>query len=200
MRSSRRNNWPRRASWTPAVLLIALGMSGCFFDTRDPEQGTGEVCFKSVPSTEEDFVFGNMDGSMECLQAATYLDQLADDFVFVPSPGAQAQFPGVFPVGETFGPDKEELFLDRLFADADSIGSKLLLLEINPPSGTTEVIFDAAYEFRVVSMDGSAITYSGEAFYTLRQEATTWFMTRWEEKGGGTNPMGLLRGGLLQGG
>ena len=200
MRSDHLESRSRRASLVPMALLIALSVAGCFFDTRDPEQGTGEVCFKSVPSIEEDFVFGNMDGSMECLQASTYLDQLADDFEFIPSPGAQAQYPDVFPVGEMFGPDKEELFLDRLFADADSIGSNLLLLEINPPSGTTEVIFDAAYEFRVVSKDGSAITYSGEAFYTLRQEATTWFMTRWEEKGGGTNPMGLLRGGLLQGG
>lgn len=173
--------------------LLAAGLTGCLFETREPEKGGGEVCFESSPSTEVDFVFGNLDGSMECRQAPSYLDQLSDDFVFVASPGVQAQFPGVFPDENAWGIAEEEAFVDRLFADADSIQSDLKMTEIDR-SGTQVVEIEAEYRVRVVT-GGSAITYTGVAFYTLRQEATTWFLTRWEDTAS-ANPIGLLRGGL----
>jgi len=179
-------------------LLVALGPAGCIFTPREPEEGIGEVCYEAVPSTEATFVFANLDESMACLQAFSYLDQLSDEFVFVPSPSVQAQFPGVFSDPDSWTKEKEEQFLDRLFSDAASVESALLAETIQE-SGTQEVLFEAAYEVRVVGRDGSDITYTGEAFYTVRQEATTWFLVRWEEKGS-ANPLGQLRGGLLQGG
>lgn len=183
----------------PRLALLALvGLSGCIFDTREPEQGTGEVCYQAVPSTEDRFVFDNMDESMGCLQAFSYLNQLAESFVFVPSPTVQAQYPGVFSGPDAWGRTQEEQFLDRLFSDARTIESSLVKTLINK-TGTQEVLYEAAYEVRVVGRDGSDITYTGEAFYTLRQEATTWFLVRWEEKGS-DNPLGQLRGGLLSAG
>jgi len=176
-------------------VALTLGMSGCLFDTRSPESGGGEVCFESVLSSELEFVFGNLDGSLACLQAASYLDQIADDFVFVAAPSAQAQFPGIFPDESAWGRSQEESFLDRLFADADSVQSQLLMTELDR-NGSGPVVIDGAYTVRVVT-GGSAITYSGEAFYTLRQVAATWEMTRWEEKES-SSPMGLLRGSLAQ--
>lgn len=188
-----------RGSAGPAVLagILLLALGGCLFDTRDPEQGTGEVCYESVPSTEEDFVLANMDGSLRCLQASTYLDQLADDFTYVPDPQSLAAFGDVYASNDPWELVAEERFLDRLFADADSIQSHLLD-SIIEQSGTQIVQIQALYRVRVVS-GGSAIVYSGQARYTLRQEATTWFMVEWEDQGG-DNPFGLLRGGLLQGG
>ena len=142
------------------ILLFSLG--GCLFDTRDPEQGSGEVCYESVPSTEDRFVLGNMDGSLRCRQAATYLDQLADDFVYVPDAQSLAAFGDVYAANDPFGIAAEEQFLDRLFADADSIQSTLLE-EIIEESGTQIVQIQALYRVRVVS-GGSAIVYSGATF------------------------------------
>ncbi len=180
------------------LLGAVLGAGGCFFEPRTPEEGIGEVCYEAVPSTEDRFVFANLDGSMECLQAFSYLDQLSEDFVFVPSPGVQSQFPGVFTGPESWTKTQEEQFLDRLFSDAQSVESQLLETVIDK-SGTQEVLFEASYRVRVIGRDGSDITYTGEAFYTVRQEATTWFLVRWEEQAS-DNPLGQLRGGLLQGG
>ncbi len=185
-----------RISFTTTV-CIALGiwLGGCLFDTRQPETGGGQVCFESVPSSDVEFVFGNLDGSLECLQAASYLDQISEDFVFVASSGVQAQFPTVFPDETAWGRSQEEAFLDRLFADADSVQSRLLLRELDR-NGSGPVVIDGEYEVRVVT-GSSAITYSGEAFYTLRQVSTNWQMTRWEEKAS-DSPMGTLRGSLAQ--
>jgi hypothetical protein len=175
---------------------VFLGISGCLLDTRTPEQGGGVVCFESVASRDVEFVFGNLDGSLECFQATSYLDQISDDFVFVASPGAALQFPAVFVDETSWGRAREEAFLDRLFADADSVKSSLALKVLDRDESGLVAIVEAEYSLRVVT-DGSPITYNGEAFYTMRQEATTWFMTRWEEKAS-DSPMGLLRGSLAQ--
>jgi hypothetical protein len=181
-----------------AIVCTAVipGLSGCLLDTRTPEPGGGVVCFESVASRDVEFVFGNLDGSLECFQATSYLDQISDEFVFVASPGAALQFPGVFAEETSWGRAREEAFLDRLFADADSVRSNLALRVLDRDESGLIAIVEAEYSLRVVT-DGSAITYNGEAFYTMRQEATTWFMTRWEEKAS-DSPMGLLRGSLAQ--
>jgi hypothetical protein len=177
-------------------LIVGLGLAGCIFQTRQPETGGGAVCFESFPSTEVVSVFANLDGSLDCLQPASYLVQIADDFVFVPSAATQSQFPGVFPDETAWGRNQEESFLDRLFADADSVESHLLIKELAPRQGDNPTTVEGSYRVRVVS-GGSAITYSGEAFYTLRTEATNWKMTRWEEQAS-DSPIGLLRGSLAQ--
>jgi hypothetical protein len=183
------------------ILLPLTGLAGCFFETREPEEGGGEVCYESVPSTDKLIVFNNLDGSMECLQASSYLDQLTPDFRFVPAPSVANQYPDVFPDEDAWGKGEEELFLNRLFADASAIESELLL-EVIDESGTDPVEFEAKYQLRVVDRAGGAILYSGEAFFTVRSERTTWFLMRWVEKESaiGETPLGQLRGGLLQGG
>lgn len=182
----------RTARWT-GICLAALAIGGCIFEPRDPEPGGGEVCYRAVPQNLELNVYANINGALRCLQARTYLDQLSEDFVFIPSPGVEAQFP------DSWGLAEEERFLDRLFADAESI-TATIYQEIQPPTGGTEPLYEGRYSVKVVNRDGSEIEYTGEAFFTLRQERTAWFILRWQEKES-DNPLGELRAALLsQGG
>ena len=180
--------------------LVLLSVAGCIFEPREPESGgTGEVCYEAVPQNEQINVFANIDGALECLQARTYLDQLSDDFVFVPSPGVQAQFPDLFPDPEAWGVEEEEQFLDRLFADAETVQASVYE-QVQPPTGGSEPLYEGRYSITVINRDGSQIEYTGEAFFTLRQERTAWFIVRWEEKAS-DSPFGQLRAQLLaQGG
>lgn len=182
------------------LLVAGAAGAGCLFEPRTPETGgTGEVCYRAIPQAQQLNVYANLDGALRCLQARTYLDQLAEDFVFVPSPGVQSQFPELFPDPETsWTRDQEEQFLDRLFSDADAIVS-LIYEEVQPPTGGNEPLYEGRYSIKV-TVDGSEIEYTGEAFFTLRQERTAWFILRWEEKES-ENPFGELRAALLsQGG
>lgn len=189
-----------RRSLALFTVIAVAGAAGCIFEPRTPETGgTGEVCYRAVPQAQELNVFANLDGALECLQARTYLDQLSEDFVFVPSPGVQTQYPGLFPDPETsWTREQEEQFLDRLFSDADAVVS-MIYEQVQPPSGGTEPLYEGRYSIKITS-DGSEIEYTGEAFFTLRQERTAWFILRWQEKES-ENPFGELRAALLsQGG
>lgn len=188
----------RTPLWT-SICLVALATGGCIFEPREPEQGGGEVCYRAVPQNLERNVFSNIDGALRCLQARTYLDQLAEGFVFIPSPGVQTQFPDLFPNENAWTREQEERFLDRLFADAETV-TATVYQEIQPPTGGSEPLFEGRYSIKVVNRDGSEIEYTGEAFFTLRQERTAWFILRWQEKES-ENPFGELRAALLsQGG
>lgn len=182
------------------LLVVLATAAGCIFEPRTPETGgTGEVCYRAIPQALERNVFSNIDGALRCLQARTYLDQLAEDFVFVPSPGVQSQFPALFPDPQSsWTREQEEQFLDRLFSDADAIVA-FVYEQVQPPSGGTEPLFEGRYSIKI-TVDDNEIEYTGEAFFTLRQERTAWFILRWEEKES-ENPFGELRAALLsQGG
>jgi hypothetical protein len=169
------------------LLVIALlAAPGCLFDTRDPESGTVAVCYEETPAINVDRVFENLDGSLECFQASTYLAQLAEDFEYIPAPGVDN-------LPDDWGKAQEEEFIGRLFSDAQDIQSSLRVRDVNPPEGETSVLVEAEYSVTVV-VDGSPITFSGEAFYTLVEIGSFFRMTRWEEKAS-SSPLGLLRAG-----
>lgn len=178
---------PARRLVSPVLALLVLVASpGCFFDTREPESGGGGVCFEENPAITFAQVFTNLDGSLECFQASTYLAQLADDFEYVPPPGIDG-------LPDEWGKVQEEEFISRLFSDAQDIQSTLRLADVNPPSGETTVLVEASYSL-TVTVDGNPITFSGEAFYTLVEIGSFFRVTRWEEKPS-ASPMALLRAG-----
>lgn len=173
------------------VLLVAL--SGCLFDPREPEAGGGDACFVADAAVTPDQVLVNLDGSLECLLASVYIRQLSPEFVFIAAPSVQAAYPELFPVEGAWGQLREGQFIDALSGEVES---RLLLREIKR-SGTAEVLIEAEYRV-VVSADGSQIEYTGEAFYTFRQEQTVWVMVRWEEKEA-ASPLGALKAALVSG-
>ena len=183
------------ASAATAVLFV---LGGCFFEPRDPEQGGGPVCFAKIPQQIERNVFANLDGALRCRQSQTYLEQLSEEFVFVPAPSVAAQNPGLFPDPETsWGLGREQEFVDVLFsASTDTIFADVYD-QIEPPQGSTEVLFEGSYSVTVVDQSGGQIEYSGSALYTLRQERAIWVMVRWEELES-ENPLGILRASLVQ--
>jgi len=173
------------------VLIAVLG--GCLFDPREPEGDSGVACFVAEAATTPDQVLVNLDGSLECLLASTYIRQISPEFVFIGAPSVQASFPGLFPFEGAWGQEQEGQFIDTLSGDVES---RLLHREIKR-SGTSEVLIEAEYRV-VVSADGSQIEYTGEAFYTFRQEQTVWVMVRWEEKEA-ASPLGALKAALVSG-
>jgi len=76
------------------------------------------------------------------------------------------------------------------------VDSRLLLRQIER-SGTAEVQIEAEY-LVTVSAGGSQFVYTGEAFYTFRQENTVWVMVAWREKEA-DNPLGALKAELVSG-
>lgn len=168
------------------ALLMSVASPGCIFDTREPQVGGGDVCFEETPAITFGQVFTNLDGSLECFQASTYLAQLADDFLYIPAPGFED-------LPDPWGKAQEEEFIGRLFSDAQTIQSTLRLSDVEPPEGETTVLVEAEYSVTVV-VDGNPITFSGEAFYTLVEVGSSFRMTRWEEQAS-LSPLALLRAG-----
>jgi hypothetical protein len=173
--------------------VLLVGLSGCLFDPRQPEGNVGTACFVADAAVTPDQVLINLDGSLECLLASTYIRQVSPEFVFIAAPSVQASYPDLFPFEGAWGQGREAQFIDTLSGDVES---QLLLREIKR-SGTSEVQIEAEYRV-VVSADGSRIEYTGEAFYTFRQEQTVWVMIRWEEKEA-ASPLGALKAALVSG-
>ena len=176
------------------VVVAALG--GCLFEPRKPVGGDGVVCFVAAPAQVPEQVLVNLNGSLECLQASTYMIQISPEFVFIAAPSVQSSFPELFPVEDAWNWEAERQFIDALAGNSEDVESHLLERLIKR-SGTSEVQIEAEYRV-VVSADGSRIEYTGEAFYTFRQEQTVWVMIRWEEKEA-ASPLGALKAALVSG-
>lgn len=173
--------------------LLLLVASGCFFTPREPEAEIGAPCFVANAALDPDDVIFNLDGGLECVDPAIYLRQISNEFVYVPSASVASSYPELFPIEGSWGKFAEESFMNALSGDVES---QLLLRQIKR-SGTSEVLIEAEY-LVAVSADGSLIEYSGEAFYTFRQEQTVWVLVRWEEKEA-ANPLGALKAALVSG-
>jgi len=187
-------------------ILIPLGflsflVAGCLFSPRDPDPGGGEVCYESVAPKTVESLFVNLDESLKCLQQSSYSDQLGLEFVFEPTPSAEATFPDAF--GDEWDRETEEFFLSQLFSTSDSLDATLRISDVQQPTGDPNVgpyCITAEYSVRRVS-GGSALTYTGVAEYTLELFATSWTLTRWVDRDTqSAESISTLRGGLLGGG
>lgn len=186
--------WRSRVSLAGALsLVLAAGLAGCLFDPRDPEVEAGAPCFVATPAEQPEQVVANLDGSLRCLQPPEYKRQISPDFVFIPAPSVLAAYPDVFAEDGTWSQTEEYQFIDTLSGEVESS----LLERVIDRSGTAEVLIEAEYRV-TVSADGSQIEYTGEAFYTFRQEQTVWVLVRWEEKEA-ASPLGALKAALVSG-
>ena len=186
----------RRRTLVPLALLAAVlpgGTGGCIFDPREPEAEAGVACFVATPAEQPIQVVENLDGSLRCIQPPEYTRQLSPEFVFIPAPSVQAAYPDLVGSDGSWGIDQETQFIDTLSGEVES----RLLERLIDRSGTSEVLIEAEYEVTVTA-DGSEILYTGEAFYTFRQEQTVWVLVRWEEKEA-ASPLGALKAALVSG-
>ena len=184
-----------------AVLVaIVVGglLSGCIFEPRQPEGEPGAPCFVPVTTSQDPLqVISNLDGSLECNQPSDYTLQISDNFVFIAAPSVQINHPDLFPTEDAWGKDQETAFVSTFLSDqSQNVDSRLLLRQIER-SGTAEVQIEAEY-LVTVSAGGSQFVYTGEAFYTFRQENTVWVMVAWREKEA-DNPLGALKAELVSG-
>ncbi|RKZ16121.1 hypothetical protein DRQ53_07155 [bacterium] len=189
---------PARPVWSSLlralpVFLLLVAAPGCLFEPREPEVEAGAPCFVASPAQTPDEVIRNLDGGLECVDPSVYLRQISPEFVFIPAPSVIANYPELFPFEGAWGILREDAFINALSGDVDS----RLLWRVIKRSGTSEVLIEAEYRVSV-SADGSEIEYTGEAFYTFRQEQTVWVLVRWEEKEA-ANPLGALKAALVSG-
>jgi hypothetical protein len=109
----------------------------------------------------------------------------------------QINHPDLFPTEDAWGKVQEEAYVNALLADSSQDLDSRLLLQVIERSGTTEVLIEAEY-LLTISAGTSQFVYTGEAFFTFRQENTVWVMVRWEEKES-DNPLGTLKAELVGG-
>ena len=122
--------------------------------------------------------------------------QIGEEFVFIPAPSVQANHPDLFPVEDAWGRAQEDAFVSAFSNNSQDVESRLLLRTIER-SGTAEVLIEAEY-LLTISAGTSQFVYTGEAFYTFRQQNTVWVMVRWEEKESDL-PFGALKAELVSG-
>jgi hypothetical protein len=177
-------------------LLLVVLIGGCLFKPRDPEGEPGAACFEAISApTDPIEVIFNMDGSTECFQEFDYIRQISEEFVFIAAPSVQINHPDLFPVEGAWGKSREEEYINAFLADQSQDLDSSLLLRVIERSGTSEVLIEAEY-LLTVQAEESLFVYTGEAFYTFRQENTVWVMVRWEEKESDT-PLGALKAELV---
>jgi hypothetical protein len=176
--------------------MLGVLLAGCIFEPRQPEGEPGAPCFEAITAPNDPLeVIFNMDGAIECGQNFDYLRQISEDFVFIAAPSVQANHPDLFPVEDAWGKSQEDLFISALQDSSNQDLDSRLLLRLIERSGTTEVLIEAEY-LLTISAGTSQFVYTGEAFYTFRQENTVWVMVRWEEKESDL-PLGALKAELV---
>ncbi len=180
----------------PAVALalaLALGWSGCFFDTRTPEAPTGDDTSGTRwrnASTPERLV-ENVRVTTEDRQIDFYARALREDFAFRADRLDSEDF--ALQSRQPFADWDETVERDnmqRIFDRADRI--HLQFTEIDPV--ISEISPDTArigkhYELSIVEVDSVApgefsvdsSFYKGTLFLFIRDQGPEWAMYRWED-------------------
>jgi hypothetical protein len=189
-----------RSVW-PILLLIMTMLSGCLFAPRDPEPPTGEP-INYLPRTDPKKVWENIQLSLNNSDSFGWEDNLHPEFTYIPDSEAEAQFPGAF-VGWNLA--KEMDFINNFYSSGVSNLSKMRNDDfIIPDPVGDEVSWESViYYIRVTNTsDGSESRYRASAIITFRFEGNSWYVYRWEDQVGESDPdsgntlptMGVLRG------
>jgi hypothetical protein len=192
--------------WLIAGLLIAAAIApaGCdIFEPRTAEQpgeGTSE-CPWVVPNRPKD-AFVNLASGLACAINSNYERALDPMFTFIPSPDAEAVYPGKF---DNWTKAVELDVLDRI--KTLYLGARTVQFgdeNLNFPVENEQVqlaTYEGPYSITLNVGDGSpAAFYAGIARFTIEQKSQGWVMTRWEDiqPVGANQTSGFLRGALRQ--
>lgn len=165
------------------VLLLIVAMTGCLFDTREPEPpdpiegGCGAITL-DLPNA----VFEAMACALESQQDAAYERVISQRFVFSPTQeDSTDQTWGGAPVYENWDKSVEMEVLGLMLSDAQALDVEFFpSVLINT---TTFVRFRVPYELRVVNVATPTDTslYGGVAQFDVRNEGGNWRLTFWDE-------------------
>ena len=193
-----------RAAALPVAALMVL-MAGCIFEPRTPAPPS-TVSVQYLPKTSPSNSWANLEKSLNNTHAFGWEDNIVPEgeaFTYIPDSNADEQFPGVFP---SWDRAKEVAFINKLYDSGVTISAKMRNDDfITPDPSGTEVIWEGViYDLTVTSTaDGSSTRYRGRAIITCRLVGNFWYIAKWEDQFGESNPdnpgqilptMGVLRG------
>ncbi len=189
-----------RFAW-PMMVLTLFVLSGCLFQPRDPEPPTGEP-IPYLPRTDPKKVWENLQLSLNYNDSFGWEENLHPEFTYIPDSEAEAQFPGAF-VGWDLA--REMSFVTSFYSSGVSNLSKMRNDEfVIPDPVGDEVSWESViYYIRVTNTsDGAETRYRASAIITFRFEGNFWYVYRWEDQIGESDPdngnilptMGVLRG------
>ena len=184
-------------------MVLALSLGGCIFEPRTPEPPSVGTQVSYNPRTSPRNVWENLQISLQNNDSFGWEENISADFIYVPDSEAATQFPGAF-VGWNY--ERETAFINNFYAAPGlTTAAKMRNDDFNvpEPSGTEVVWEGVIYYLRVTdSNDGSEIRYRASALVTFRLEGNFWYIYRWEDQTGESDPdsgqilptMGVLRG------
>ena len=185
----------------PMIILIMLMFSGCLFEPREPEPPTG-ASIPYLAKTDPRKVWENLQLSLNYGDSFGWEDNLHSEFSYIPDSEAENQFPGAF---GGWDKAKELVFISSFYSAGVSNLSKMRDDDFVVPEPVgDEVRWEGViYDIKVTNVsDGSETRYRASAIITFRFEGNFWYVYRWEDQIGESDPgngntlptMGVLRG------
>ncbi len=192
----------RRTLLAMTGIALLLAGPGCLFAPRDSEPPGSGTAVDYLDQINPSNVWANLGKSLENNDSGGWERNIGEVFIYVPDSDAASQFPGVF---DTWGREEETDFI-RKFYSFGPINSDVKMrndeFEVPPTSGS-EMLWEGVIYDLTVESGGSLSRYRGSADITFNLVGTEWFVTRWVDRQGESDPgdpgsvlptFGFLRG------
>lgn len=199
----------RRRAALPALLaVILLAAPGCLFTPREAEPPASAVAVDYLDQTSPENVWANLGKSLENTDSGGWERNISEEFVYVADDDALGQYAGAFgDVGDVRNGwlrTQEVEFIRKFYGFGPNITDvKMVQEEFEPPTAGNEVEWRGVIYDLTVETGGSFVRYRGSANVTFAFEGTEYYVTRWEDIAGESDPdnpttvfptFGILRG------
>jgi hypothetical protein len=178
------------------LCCCALLLSGCFFHTRDPEPpvigGGCEVDFLFNDSYEA--VIHNLEGALLCGDTSEYLDVISADFLYVPTPLLETNYPNAF--AQPWTKVQERNFIESTFRDARFDAALADSILSGPTEDGNLIRLTVEYLIKEVDALGNELgpRYDDTADLVFIREGLYVRLLEWRDTGAGSLPFGDRRG------
>lgn len=190
--------------WVLALVVTALGLvlTGCLFSPRDPEPPSLGETVSYNPRTSPRNVWENLQISLRNSDTFGWEENISEDFNYIADSAAEEQFPGAF---SSWDYPRETTFINNFYSTGVTNEAQMRNDDFNvpEPSGTEVVWEGVIYAVTVTDPnDNSEIRYRGSAIITFSLEGNFWYIYKWEDQTGESDPdsgqilptLGVLRG------
>ena len=168
------------------LLLCLLCIVGCnIFETRDTEPPT-QSGSDFRPPTVPEIVVSNLQSAIAQRNTTNYISCFADPtrsshpFRFVPSAGANAQYPSVF-ASWTY-PDEQSYFQNLVARGSPNGYSNLLLVQKSAVVSADSVVYSYDYTFTFEHTEsGFPTTAQGNLQFSLAADNGSWVIYAWSD-------------------
>ena len=182
--------------------LAACAAAACS-PPRTPEPPSSGEAIQYLPRSSPENIWANAQISLENVDAFGWDEAFSENFTYDPDSDAEGQFPGAF---EGWNKEREMAFINGFYDSGVSIDAQMRNDDfVIPDHSSGEVDWEnVIYDLIVTSgSDGSVTRYRASAIITFKLENNFWYIYRWEDLQGESNPdnpdellssMGVLRG------